>query len=152
MITNLDYSFVMNIFPFKAASLVVNEAWQIPVKGLRHVPYAAALKQLQLFSLVCRRIRGDHICMFKMMHSLLNFPCDTVLVASTRTGLRGHSFKIHKQRCKTRRRQHAFSVRVNPYWNKLPEEIASTLSLETFKLRLDARWQSIFPEAPPLSL
>ncbi len=29
------------------------------VKGLRHVPYEAALKQLHLFSLTHRQIRGD---------------------------------------------------------------------------------------------
>ncbi len=36
------------------------------------------------------------------------------------------------------------------YWNKLPEEIMKASSVEIFKLRLDARWQSLFPEAPLL--
>ncbi len=62
--------------------------------------------------------------------------------------LRSHTFRIHRQRCKTRRRQHAFSVRVVPYWNKLPEEIVNAPSVETLKLRLDALWQSLFPEVP----
>ncbi len=53
--------------------------------------------------------------MYKIMHGLLDLPCD----APTRIGLRGHTFKIHQQQCKTRRRQHTFSVRVVPYWNKL---------------------------------
>ncbi len=118
------------------------------VKGLRHGPYETALQRLQLFSLIRRRIRGDLICMYKIMHGLLDFPCDAVFAARTRIGLRGHTFKIHQQRCKTRRRQHAFSVRVVPYWNKLPEEIVTTTSLETFKFRLDAQWQSLFPEVP----
>ncbi len=51
------------------------------------------------------------------MHGLLDFPCDAVFAAPTRIRLRGHTFKIYQQRCKTRRRQHAFSVRVVPYWN-----------------------------------
>ncbi len=89
------------------------------VKGLRHVPYETTLQRLQLFSLIRRRIRGDLICMYKIMHGLLDFPCDAVFAAPTRIGLRGHTLKIPQQRCKTRRRQHAFSVRVIPYCNKL---------------------------------
>ncbi len=113
------------------------------VKRLRHVPYETALQRLQLFSLVCRRIRGDLIWKYKIMHGLL-----TVFAAPTRIGLRGHTFEIHQQRCKTRRRQHAFSVRVVPYWNKLPEEKVTATSMETVKFRLDARWQSLFPGVP----
>ncbi len=109
------------------------------VKGLRHVPYETALQWLQLFSLIRRRIRGALICMYKIMHGLLDFPCDAVFAAPTRIGLRGHALKIHHQRCKTRRRQHAFSVRVVPYRNKLPEDIVTATSVETFKSRLDAQ-------------
>ncbi len=43
------------------------------VKGMRHAPYKAAL-QRWLFSLVHRRIRGELICMYKIMHGLLDFP------------------------------------------------------------------------------
>ncbi len=42
---------------------------------------------------------------------------------------------------KTHRRQHASSVRVVPYWIKLPEEIVTASSVEIFKLQL-------FPEVP----
>ncbi len=122
------------------------------VKGLRHVPYETAIQRLQLFSLVRRRIRGDLICMYKIMHGLLDFPCDAVFAASTRIGLRDHTLKIHQQRCKTRRRQHAFSVRVVPYWNKLPEEIVTATFVETCKFRLDAQCPSSqkFPSNPIL--
>ncbi len=65
-------------------------------------------------------------------------------------GLRCHIFRIHHQQCKTRRRKHAFSVRLVQYWNKLPEEIVNASSMETFKFRLDARWQSVFPGVPLL--
>ncbi len=51
------------------------------VKGLRHVPYETNLQRFQrlhIFSLVRRRIRGDLICMYKIMHGLLDFPCKEV--------------------------------------------------------------------------
>ncbi len=90
------------------------------VMGLRYVPYETALQRQRLFSPVRRRTRVDLICMHKLMYGLLDFSWDAVFAAPTRIGLRGHTLKIHQQRCKTRRRQHAFSVRVVPYWNKLP--------------------------------
>ncbi len=121
---------------------------KLAVKFVRHVPYDIALQRLQLFSLVRRRIRGALICMYKIMHGLLDFPFDAVFAVPTRMRLRGHTLKIHQQRCKTRRRQHAFRVRVVPYWNKLPEDIVTATSVEAFKFRLDAKWQSLFPGVP----
>ncbi len=50
------------------------------VKGLRHVPYETALQWLPRFSIVRRRIRVGLICTYKMIHGLLDFPCDSVLL------------------------------------------------------------------------
>ncbi len=118
------------------------------VKGLRHVPYEAALIQLRLFSLTHQRIRGDLITMFKITHGLLEFPMASTFVYPTRQELRGHAFKFHQQRCCTRRRQFAFTIRAVPFWNKLPAEIVNASSVKSFKALLDARWQSLFPEVP----
>ncbi len=71
-----------------------------------------------------------------------------VVAAPSRFGLHGHAFKIHQQRCKTRHRQHALSVWLFPFWNKLPEEIANVSSVEIFKARLDALWQSRCLKSP----
>ncbi len=84
--------------------------------------------------------------MYKIMDVLLDFPCDAVFTSPTRIGLRGHTLKIHQQRFKTRRCQLAFSVRDVPYWYTLPEDIVAATSVETFKSRLDAQWQYLFPE------
>ncbi len=65
------------------------------VKGLRHVPREAALKQLRLFPLTHRRIRGDLIAMFKVTHGLLEFPMASTFAHLTRKVLRGHAYKFH---------------------------------------------------------
>ncbi len=62
------------------------------VKGLRHVPYESALKQLRLFSLTHRRIRGALTVMLKITHDLLEFPMASAFFYPTRQGLRGHAF------------------------------------------------------------
>ncbi len=109
------------------------------VKGLRHVPYEIALQQLQLFSLIRRRIRDDLICMCKIMHGLLGFPCDAVFAAPTCIGLRGHTLKIHQQRCKTRHSNFDWTHNGIPSSQKFPSNpspntpshICSTLSYPT---------------------
>ncbi len=67
------------------------------VKGLRHVPYEAALQQLRLFSLTHRRIRGDLIAVFMITHGLLEFLMASTFANPTRKGLRGHAYTFHKQ-------------------------------------------------------
>ncbi len=64
------------------------------VKELRHVPCEAALKQLRLFSLIHRRIRGDLITMFKITHGLLEFPMESTFAHPTHEVLRGHAYKF----------------------------------------------------------
>ncbi len=118
------------------------------VKGLQHVPYEAALKQLCLFSLTHRLIRGDLIAMTKITHGLLEFLMASTFAQPTPKGLRGHAYKFRQQRCCTRHRQFAFTIRAVPFWNKLPAEIINASSVKSFKALLDARWQSLFPEVP----
>ncbi len=111
-------------------------------KGLRHVLYETALKQLRLFSLTHWRIRGDPIAMFKITHGLVEFPMAPTFAHPTRKGLRGHAHKFHQQRCCTRRRQFAFT-------HTLPAEIVNAEPVKTrFKTLLDAHWLSLFPEVP----
>ncbi len=91
------------------------------IKGLRRFPDEAALQRL--FPLVRRGIRGDLICMYKIMHGLLDFSCDAVFADPTRIELRGHTLKITQQRCKTQRCQHAFSVRAVQNWRGIADEL-----------------------------
>ncbi len=113
------------------------------VGGLCFLSYEVALQRLGLFFLIGGRVRGDLICMFKITH----FPFDAVFAAPTRSGLRGHDFKIPLQRRKTCHHQHVFNVRVVPYWNKLPEEIVNTSSMQKIKSRHDLSNSS--PELVP---
>ncbi len=84
----------------------------------------------------------------KFTHGLLEFPMASTFVHPTRQGLRGHAFKFLQQRCCTRRRQFAFTIRAVPFWNKLSAKIVNASSVKSFKALLDAHWQSLFPEVP----
>ncbi len=86
--------------------------------------------------------------MLKITHGLLEFPMASTFAHPTRKGLRGHAYKFHQQRCCTRRRQLAFTIRAVLFWNKLPAEIAYASSVNFFMTLLDAHWQPLFPEVP----
>ncbi len=66
-------------------------------QGLRHVPYEATPRQLGLFSLARRKVRGDLICMFEIADGLLCFQQNADFNVHTHFGLRDHAFKIHQQ-------------------------------------------------------
>ncbi len=114
----------------------------------RRAPHEAALQQLRLFFLTHRRIRGDPIFMFKITVGLLEFPMESTFTHPTRTGLHGHAYKFHQQRCRTHRRQYAFSIWAVPFLNKLLAEIVNASSVKSFKTLLDKNWVSLFPNVP----
>jgi len=64
-------------------------------------------------------------------------------LANVTSGLRGHSLKLFKRRCRTTVRQNFFSLRVVNEWNKLPQDVVEASSVNMFKNRLDRHWQDM---------
>ena len=109
---------------------------------LKGLSYEGRLWKLQLPTLRYRRLRGDMIETYKLLHDIYDPILPKLLDLVEKSTTRGHSFKLPNKSVKNNIKGHVFSQRILNDCNSLPEDVVSAPSVNAFKNRFDFHWRS----------
>ena len=112
------------------------------VPSLRNKSYEDRLKELNLFSLTQRRLRGDLIQVFKIIKGIDNIDCSKYFTLDFSNYTRGNGCKIVGKPFNSHESKNNFFHRTVNLWNGLPRDVIDCNTVEAFKRRLDKYFAS----------
>jgi len=111
--------------------------------NLKELSYPDRLRKLKLPSLRYRRLRGDMIETFKIVHGYFDpIVAKGLIHLSDNHITRGNQFKLLKRRSRLDICKYSFSHRIVDIWNNLPDSVVNATSINCFKNRLDRFWSN----------
>ena len=107
------------------------------MRGLEHLLYSDGLRDLELFSLEKKKLKGVVITIHKYVAGRYQVDGARLLLVVPSNRTRGNGHKPEHRRFHTNMRKKFFTVRVTEHWNRLPREAAESPSVKKFRTHLD---------------
>jgi len=128
------------------------------ITRLKHLCYEDRLRELGLFSLEKRRLRGDLLAAFQYLKGPYKRAGEGLFMRVCGDRTRRNGFKLRVVRIRLDTRKKFFITRVVRPWHGLPREAVGAPSLAVFKTKLDGAlsnlvwWKVSLPMAEGLEL
>jgi len=107
------------------------------IRGLEYLSYEDRLRELGLFNLRERWLRGDLLAAFQYLKGAYGKHGEGLFTRVCSDRIRGNDCKLKEGRFKLDIRKKFFTMRVVKHWHRLPREAVATPSMAVFKARLD---------------
>ena len=122
----------------------VQRCWVSQTEGMEDLQYEACLKQLGVYSVYGRLLRGDLIKIWQAFHPTSDVGLAGLFDMQSHTATRSNGFKLAIPRCRTELRRRFWNVRCVQTWNGLPSEIVQARTVDSFKRKLDNHVGNLF--------